>query len=382
MAAPDISVIMPAYNAAPWLGQAVESVLLQEGPAWELLIIDDGSTDGTAGMARRYARLDPRIHVLRNTGQKGPGGGRNTGLHAARGSAALFLDSDDALWPEALSALHMTLRQSGNPVVLGEKSAFCEQRWLAVAPVADRPRRLFAPLAVSFCQHLFRTDFLAERGIAFPEDLIISEDSLFLAHVYAHLHDPPERTAARVFLYRVNHKPRSPSPAKAAAFLRRFPPVLETFRRRGREEWIIPYLERYFLPEWLQHLHTVRESGPADVPAYLDACLELLASLPRGPDGALRRRLGTAADAIRPLSGSNDAKTTLDILEQHGLLTAPSRFLGINPDPPRPGWYRFSRRLGNLMHSGETRRTLAYLARLRWRSRRRLRPNHPGGCPC
>jgi GT2 family glycosyltransferase len=89
---------MPAYNAEQFLGAAVESVLRQSFSDLELLIVDDGSTDGTAAVARAYAERDDRVRVLQQR-NAGPGPARNAAFEAAAGRLLAFLDSDDE-WDE------------------------------------------------------------------------------------------------------------------------------------------------------------------------------------------------------------------------------------------------------------------------------------------
>ncbi|MGY3213806.1 glycosyltransferase family 2 protein [Mucilaginibacter sp. HD30] len=91
-----VSIIMPAYNAEIYIAAAIESVISQTYKVWELLIINDGSTDATASIAQRYANEDSRICVISQTNQR-LGAARNTGLKQANGTWIAFLDSDD-LW--------------------------------------------------------------------------------------------------------------------------------------------------------------------------------------------------------------------------------------------------------------------------------------------
>jgi teichuronic acid biosynthesis glycosyltransferase TuaG len=94
-----VSIIMPAYNAELYIAQAIDSVVNQTYKKWELLVIDDGSTDATAAIAQRYANEDSRIYVISQANQ-GLGAARNTGLRQASGTWIAFLDSDD-LWEPA-----------------------------------------------------------------------------------------------------------------------------------------------------------------------------------------------------------------------------------------------------------------------------------------
>ena len=92
----DVSVIIPAYNAAPFLAETLESVLAQTVPASEIIVVDDGSTDGTGEIAKSY---EPRVNVVTQA-NRGVTVARNAGAAAAQGAWLAFLDADD-LWEPA-----------------------------------------------------------------------------------------------------------------------------------------------------------------------------------------------------------------------------------------------------------------------------------------
>jgi len=100
-AAPVVSVVTPAYNAARYLPETVGSVLAQTFADLELLVVDDGSTDDTLTVARRLAAHDERVHVIA-TPNGGPAAARNAALHIARGEFIALLDSDDVFCPQYL----------------------------------------------------------------------------------------------------------------------------------------------------------------------------------------------------------------------------------------------------------------------------------------
>ncbi|MEW5930332.1 MAG: glycosyltransferase family A protein [Gemmatimonadota bacterium] len=104
-AAPRVSVVMPCFDAARFLAEAVESVLAQGYGSWELLVVDDGSTDGSAEIARGYAAKHPeRIRCLEHPGRanRGAAASRNLGIRAARGELLALLDADDVYLPNKL----------------------------------------------------------------------------------------------------------------------------------------------------------------------------------------------------------------------------------------------------------------------------------------
>ncbi len=100
---PAVSVIMPAYNVAPYIAEAIESVLAQTFDDLELLIVDDGATDGSGAIAHTYAGRDPRVRVIHQD-NAGISAARNHALRLARGATFAILDSDDAWDPRYLEA--------------------------------------------------------------------------------------------------------------------------------------------------------------------------------------------------------------------------------------------------------------------------------------
>lgn len=98
---PRFSVLIPAFNAEATLARTVESVLAQSFADWELVIVDDGSTDDTLATARRLAEADDRIRVLTQE-NRGTGGAYNTAVGGARADLLVMLSADDLLLPEHL----------------------------------------------------------------------------------------------------------------------------------------------------------------------------------------------------------------------------------------------------------------------------------------
>lgn len=97
---PTVSVLMPARNVRPYIAEAIASILCQDMDAWELIVIDDGSTDGTADEARRQS--DPRIRVLCDGRHLGRSARLNQGVALARGRYIARMDADDVAYPGRL----------------------------------------------------------------------------------------------------------------------------------------------------------------------------------------------------------------------------------------------------------------------------------------
>lgn len=99
----DISVIIPAYNAADFLERAVDSVRGQEILSWELILVENGSADQTWHLCESLSKEDARIHALQS--DKGVSRARNRGMMEAKGNWICFLDADDYLYPDAFRVL-------------------------------------------------------------------------------------------------------------------------------------------------------------------------------------------------------------------------------------------------------------------------------------
>ena len=100
---PAVSVITPAWNAAEYLGATIESVRAQTFDNWEMVVVDDGSTDGTVAVVERHAAADGRVRLIRQA-NAGPSAARNHGMRAATGQFFAFLDSDDLWLPGFLAS--------------------------------------------------------------------------------------------------------------------------------------------------------------------------------------------------------------------------------------------------------------------------------------
>ena len=137
VAAPAVSVITPAFDVAPWIGDAIASIRAQSRRDWEMLVVDDGSRDGTADVAESARGADARIRILRQA-NAGVAAARTAGIAASTGERLLFLDADDWVAPDALARLTSTLDAAPGAVA-------AYGPWAAMAGEArpsDRPLRL------------------------------------------------------------------------------------------------------------------------------------------------------------------------------------------------------------------------------------------------
>lgn len=111
-----ISVIIPVYNTEKYLARCIESIIGQAYSDWELILVNDGSTDGSGLVCDRYAVKDARIKVLHNQNQ-GPAASRADGIKVATGSRVMFVDSDDWLDKTMLQVMDDQMKASGANIV-------------------------------------------------------------------------------------------------------------------------------------------------------------------------------------------------------------------------------------------------------------------------
>jgi glycosyltransferase involved in cell wall biosynthesis len=179
---PTVSVIMPAYNVERYLAESIDSVLAQTYRDFEIVIVDDGSTDRTPSIAERYRRAFPDQVVLALRENRGVASARNTALGVARGAVLALLDSDDTWFPTFL-AEQMDILDANPDVAIVTANAFNRggpRDGRPVNPVDDRrpPPNLAEILrdeTATFIMSVFRRE-VADAVGGFDESLRTNED--------------------------------------------------------------------------------------------------------------------------------------------------------------------------------------------------------------
>jgi CDP-glycerol glycerophosphotransferase len=186
-------VIVPFYNVEQYLADCLDSILDQDFTHFEVLLVDDGSPDGSRAIAERYARRDPRVRLLTRP-NGGLGAARNTGVRAARGGFLTFVDSDDLLPQGAIRVLVETARRTGSDIVVGSAERFDSlgtwaPDWVATVHGELRERitiEEFLPLLRNLYtwDKVFRRDFWQAQGLSFREG-VAYEDQPIITQLYA-----------------------------------------------------------------------------------------------------------------------------------------------------------------------------------------------------
>jgi len=195
-AIPRVSVILPAYNAAGSLPRALESVLAQTLGDLEVIVADDGSTDGTVETAEDIARADRRVRVLRAERNRGAASARNRAIAAARGVWLALLDADDRMAPERLARL-VALGEAYELEIVADNLRLVDDEGETIGLALEAGDPLFSgPLTpavfvrrnlfltrgfkLGYLKPIFRRVFVEQHSLRQEEYLRIAEDFHFL----------------------------------------------------------------------------------------------------------------------------------------------------------------------------------------------------------
>ena len=190
--APKLSIVVPVYNVAPYLDEALDSAENQTYKDLEIICVNDGSTDNSLEILERHAAKDSRIKIITQENQ-GLSGARNTGIRAATGKYIYFFDSDDVIAPYIMEkAIGNLEKYDADASEFGyikfeynSKLNMSEYHYEEL-PVevlecgeGQNPFKVLGTWPVSACYRVYKKSFLADNKLEFKKDLKIIEDVLF-----------------------------------------------------------------------------------------------------------------------------------------------------------------------------------------------------------
>jgi glycosyltransferase involved in cell wall biosynthesis len=195
-----VSVIIPVYNTAPYLRRCLDSVCGQTLRDMEIICVNDGSTDDSADILRRYENADRRVKSVEHQHNRGPAAARNTGMRAARGEYLSFLDSDDWIDQGYLQALADAAERENVSVVMntniveelanGNSKQFLPENFVEHIGANTTGHVSFLRNAGNFtyssCCNIYNHQFLYSVNARFPEGLHY-DDNFFHMTVFVHL---------------------------------------------------------------------------------------------------------------------------------------------------------------------------------------------------
>jgi glycosyltransferase involved in cell wall biosynthesis len=187
---PFFAVIMPCFNAAKHLRETLDTLVSQTFTDWELIAMDDGSSDATLSILHQYAALDPRI-IVHTQENSGPSVARNKAALLTDAPYLAFLDADDLWVAQKLTICHQSLTQTdGTHAIFGKINFFAHDHHMPSTSSTVEPRSLNLrdvmgenPICTMSNLVICRTMFLGVSG--FDENIVYAEDLEFLARILA-----------------------------------------------------------------------------------------------------------------------------------------------------------------------------------------------------
>lgn len=268
MGSPGISVIIPVYNMADYLPDAVKSLCTQTMTDWEAICIDDGSTDGSSDLLDEYAREDPRFRVFHQE-NCGAAAARNRGMDQARGRFLFFLDPDDWIPDgEVFSDLYEAAVQNGVRICGGSfrqiKGDKMISEWSGLnAPYTFSEDRKYTYAEYQFdygwVRFLYDRQFLSDNELRIPEYTYF-EDPIFFVHVMDRAGEfyALQRPA---YCYRTGYKSEALTYPRTLDLVRGFRDILAFARERGYDRLLELDTMRFrteYAERILRYLHEQR----------------------------------------------------------------------------------------------------------------------------
>ncbi|MER6943512.1 glycosyltransferase family 2 protein [Nonomuraea sp. NPDC000554] len=189
-----LSVVVPIYNVEPYITECLKSLATQTLEDLEVIMVDDGSTDGSRELAESFAALDSRFTLICQPNQ-GPGPARNAGLRLAKGVYLAFADADDVVPSEAYELLVGSLEQTGSDLACGgvrrirdgelEESSLHERPFRRTRPGTHILRKPSLTRDRTVWNKVYRMDFWHRHGLAFPSGIYEDVPVAMRAHVLA-----------------------------------------------------------------------------------------------------------------------------------------------------------------------------------------------------
>lgn len=184
-----VSIIIPAYQATHTIGECLQSCQQQTRPADEIVVVDDGSTDGTLEMARRFHAGGARLTLVRLEINRGAAAARNIAIRRARGEFVVFVDADDLAPPDRVEVTMGLFCETGAGMIYGQKELFdfdVDRRRAAPRASPPDPRNIIGASGCGAQAMATRRSIHIEEGVWLDESMPVAEDAEFLVACLFH----------------------------------------------------------------------------------------------------------------------------------------------------------------------------------------------------
>jgi glycosyltransferase involved in cell wall biosynthesis len=194
---PDVSIIIPSFNAERYVEQAIASALAQNGVSLEVILVDDGSSDRTLEIVRRIAARDSRLRVFQNPANRGPAYSRNFAIQQARGEWIALLDADDYFHVDRLSCMLSVAEKetadlvADNLVIVSDDGEILRRAFgrssdqtatlITMHEILKRDRPLGSGVKFGYVKPIIRKKFIQENCLSYNQNIRVGEDFLFYA---------------------------------------------------------------------------------------------------------------------------------------------------------------------------------------------------------
>lgn len=258
-----ISIIIPIHNTADYISDCLSSVLSQNYENFELLIIDDGSTDGSAEICEKFAESEPRIRLYKNENH-GVSFSRNFGMEQSCGDYITFIDSDDTVSPNYLSVLIDSLVSTGADMSAAGHSCFTESgtpNFTEGGEISVETKELetvfFTETQGMVWSKLFKKSIIENYGLLFDESIAVNEDLVFNLKYVEHC-SCIAVNSARVYGYRQ----RENSAVRNTVSLKWFTclKVYKTLFNDYAENAVFPFILYYYLKNLYEAKYAVKKN--------------------------------------------------------------------------------------------------------------------------
>lgn len=267
-----VSVIVPVYNVEKFLKRCVDSILAQSFTNFELILVDDGSTDGSGEICDQYAEIDDRVSVKHHTNQ-GASAARNHGIDAARGEWITFIDSDDYVLPDYLHNLYQASLKSETDLVMtgiklvheNEPDKVVVREWRESVVKKENLDELYEGNILQYQKgpviKFFKKDIIKKNGLCFNERLSRGEDALFVYEYLLHANVFSVATGANYVYYKRSGSLMSQKLASFETELYAYECMKSTILQLlGQVEIKHPY-PKHFLVYWFDRVLNSLRSG-------------------------------------------------------------------------------------------------------------------------